>query len=267
MRPLTAILVAGLVLPWGSVGAAQAQTPQLQESRLDLRRAQATRVELEASLAEIDTILNSPGYSSRLRDAKRREATLIRERLMEGDLQVGDQVVMSVLGEPTLSDTFPVSPGRVLVLPGFGEVPLRGVLRSELQDHLTRELARYLREPQVRVQSKVRIGLLGGVTRQGFYHVPADVLISDAIMMAGGLAATADPNHTVIRRAGQDLLNRDQVRDALVRGATVDQLNLRAGDEIVVDSRVARSGTGMSTAVTLVSLGATLLTTIVLLVR
>ena len=45
-----------------------AQTPPVQEAKLDTRRAQASRVELEASLAAIDTILASPGYSSRIRE-------------------------------------------------------------------------------------------------------------------------------------------------------------------------------------------------------
>jgi hypothetical protein len=37
----------------------------------DTRRVQASRPELEALLVEIDQILNSPGYSGRLRAAKR----------------------------------------------------------------------------------------------------------------------------------------------------------------------------------------------------
>ncbi|HEX9893799.1 MAG TPA: hypothetical protein VGA78_07730, partial [Gemmatimonadales bacterium] len=45
---------------------ATAQTPPVTEARLDTRRAQASRRELEASLAQIDTILKSPGYSSRI---------------------------------------------------------------------------------------------------------------------------------------------------------------------------------------------------------
>src|SRR5689334_21462050 len=59
-------------------------------------RAQASRTELEASLVEIDKIMDSTGYSSRIRDAKRQEAELIRQRLAEGDFRVGDQIVLSV---------------------------------------------------------------------------------------------------------------------------------------------------------------------------
>src|SRR5512141_2697632 len=97
-RGMLAKILAGAIL--ASVASVlQAQTPPVQESRLDTRRAQATRVELQASLAQIDSILGSPRYSSRIRDAKKREATLIRDRLTEGDIQVGDQLVLTVQGE------------------------------------------------------------------------------------------------------------------------------------------------------------------------
>src|SRR5262245_36362999 len=54
----------------------------------DTRRAQATRAELEASLAELEKYATSSGYSSRLRNEKAREAANIKARLQNGDLQV-----------------------------------------------------------------------------------------------------------------------------------------------------------------------------------
>ena len=214
-----------------------AQTPPVTEARLDTRRAQATRVELEASLLQIDSILGSPGYSSRIRDAKRREATLIRQLLTEGDLLVGDQVVITVINETTLSGTFQIGAGQVLSIPGLPEIPLRGVLRSEAEDHLRRELGKYVRDPAVRVQTNVRLAILGAVGKQGFYQVPADLLISDAIMAAGGPGSSTDPNRTEVKRAGTVILTQEQVQDALIRGTTLDQLNLRAGDELHVDAK------------------------------
>lgn len=227
-------------------GPLLAQVPQGQDPRLNTRRAQATRAELQASLAQIDTILQSPGYSSRLRDLKRREALLIRERLVEGDIQVGDQIVLTVIGEEAYSQTFTVSAGRMLSLPGIPEIPLRGILRSEAQDFLTQQLGRYIRDPQVRVEALIRMGILGAVGRQGFYQVPADQLVSDAIMLAGGLIAAADPNKTVVRRGTVTILESEDVQEAIIAGATLDQLNLRAGDEIVVDPKFARRGRTLS---------------------
>lgn len=220
----------------------QAQVPGVPDSRLDTRRAQATRPELLASLAQIDTILNSPGFSSRIREAKRREATLIRERLTEGDLQVGDQIVLTMVGEEQFSDTFTVGSGRVLSPAGIPDIPLRGILRSEAEAYLTEQFSRYVRDPRVRVAALIRMGILGAVGSQGFYQVPADRLVSDAIMQAGGLAAGADPGRTFVRRGSTTLLTQDQVQDAIIRGATLDQLNLRAGDEIVVDLKATQRG-------------------------
>jgi protein involved in polysaccharide export with SLBB domain len=221
-----------------------AQTPPVAEARLDVRRAQATRVELQASLLQIDSILQSPGYSSRIREAKRREGQLIRERLTEGDLQVGDQLAITVLNEPQLSGAVAVGAGRVVTLPGLPDIPVRGILRSEAEGYLTEQLKRFVRDPSVRVQTSIRMSVLGAVGKQGYYQVPADVLVSDAIMLAGGPSGSADPNRTVIRRSGNILYAQEDVREALVRGTTLDQLNLRAGDELVVDiKQVQRNST------------------------
>jgi hypothetical protein len=240
-RPLLQRLGAA-VAPAVLAVSLSAQTPPVQEARLDTRRAQASRVELEASLAQIDTILKSPGYSTRIREAKRREAALIRERLTEGDMQVGDLLAITVLGEAGLTDTFTVGAGQMLSLPGLPPVPLRGILRSEAEPYITKELERYIRNPQVRVVPSIRLAVLGAVGRQGYYQVPADVLISDAIMMAGGPTGAANPNKSKIVRANTEILAQAEVEQAIVRGATLDQLNLRAGDQIVVDEKIQRQG-------------------------
>ena len=234
------VALMGPILPGGGI---QAQaTPTLSSNRLNMRRAQATRAELEVSLAEIDTILASPGYSSRIRDAKRREGMMIRERLLEGDLQVGDQIALVVQGEPQFTDTLTVGPGRVISLPGVPDIALRGILRSEAQEHLTVELRKYVRDPSVRVQALIRMSVRGAVGNPGFYQVPAELLVSDAIMLAGGPSGMADPNKTEVRRAGSVLLTESEIQEAIIRGSTLDQLNLRAGDELIVDTKqVAQS--------------------------
>lgn len=234
---LTGAIVTLLVPPPTRLAA---QTPPVQESRLDTKRAQAARVELQASLSQIDSILQSPGYSNRIRDAKRREGALIRDRLSEGDLQVGDQVILTVLNEAPFTGTFTVGAGRMLSLPGVPDIPLRGILRSEAQDYLTTQLRNYVRDPSVRVQALIRMSILGAVAKQGFYQVPADLLVSDAMMLAGGPLGSADPRQTFVRRAGNEILSKEEVQAAIIGGRTLDQLNLRAGDELVVDYKVVQ---------------------------
>jgi len=212
---------------------------------VDSRRVHASRAELEAQLLEIDQVLNSPGYSGRLRANRRAEADLIRLRLAEGDLQVGDQVAIHVVNEPNLSDTLAVSPGRVLILRGLPEIPLRGVLRSELRSYLTERLKTYIREPEIRVETMIRLSIFGAVGAPGFYQVPAEALAGEAIMSAGGPLSNADPARTVVRRGGVEILGREAFADALVSGLTLDQLNLRAGDEVFLGQR--RSGLSLGT--------------------
>ncbi len=210
-------------------GATGQSTP-----RIDGKRSQASRTELEAQLVELDQVVNSPGYSGRLRAAKRAEADLIRQRLKEGDLQVGDQVNLVVQGDSTVSGTYVVAAGRVLILPGITDIALNGVLRSEIQEYLTTRLKEYIREPNVRAQTLIRLSIFGGVNKPGFYQIPAEVLAGDAIMAAGGPVGGVETDRTVIRRAGVDIWKREAFQEALVRGQTLDQLNLRAGDEIFV---------------------------------
>jgi hypothetical protein len=218
--------------------------PRLAAQSPDTRLAQATRVQVQTALAEAEKIVTSSGYSGRIKDIKRKEIALLKSRLEDGDLQPGDQVILVVTGEAPLTATFTVAPGRVLPLPGIGDISLKGVLRSEVKDYLTSEFQKYLKSPTVYAQTTMRLSVLGGVGRPGFYQVPSEQLIGDAIMAAGGPAAGADPSNTNIQRNGQEVLTKEGFRQAVIDGRTLDQLNLRAGDEIIVGGHRTPVGSG-----------------------
>ncbi len=227
---LLSLLSIGVPAPgWGQDSAMSTATPP------DPTRAQATRAELQASLSEAEAISKGSGQPAADREQKRAEAALIRQRLQEGDLQVGDQVILSVQGESTLTGTFTVDGGRNLAFPNLPPIPVQGVLRAELKDHLTEQLKRFLRQPVVKVTSTIRLSLLGSVGKPGFYQVPADMLLSDAIMQAGGPPAETDKS--VVRRGTTEIVSTDAFQTALTSGRTLDQLNLRAGDEIFLEAK------------------------------
>jgi hypothetical protein len=110
----------------------------------------------------------------------------------------------------------------------------------------------------VRVVTSIRLAVLGGVGKPGFYQVPADVLVSDAIMLAGGPIGTADPNKSKVIRATNEILTPDEVSQAIVQGATLDQLNLRAGDQVIVD-KAARTGSSLTRVVAAVGAASSLI--------
>jgi polysaccharide biosynthesis/export protein len=213
----------------------------------DARRAQATRAELEAALTQLEQAIASPGYSKSFRKAREAEAELVRQRLAEGDFQVGDQITISVINESTLSSTFPVLPGRILSLPNLPPIPLKGVLRSEVGSYLTETIGKYVKDPQVTVQgSVIRLAILGAVGRPGYYTLPADALVTDAIMQAGGPAGNVQMEKSVVRRGGEDVIAGPELQRAIEGGLSLDQLNLHGGDELSIgsSSRGMMSGGG-----------------------
>lgn len=183
---------------------------------------EATRPALEAALARLDGEGASP------------MAEAIRLRLSSGDFRAGDQVALTVDGEADLTRTFSVEEGPVLVLPLVGELSLAGVLRAELEDHLTGALATILRDPVVRARSLIQVSILGEVTRPGFYMVTPDALLSEAFMEAGGPTQEAKMDKLRIERAQEGAWVPPETLEGSLEARSVNELGLRNGDRVVV---------------------------------
>jgi protein involved in polysaccharide export with SLBB domain len=218
---------------------AQAQT----QASWDPAQLQMTRSGLTELQERLAQAAESKAYSKDLRDRARTQSGLVARRLADGDFQVGDQVALDVEGEEKLGGTFAVAPGLVLTLPLVGDIPLKGVLRSELQDHVTKHLSQYIRNPVVHTRSLIRISITGQVGKPGFYVVPSESLVTDVLMMGGGPAGNADISMIEIERGGSAIWGGQPLQDAITQGRTLDQLSLRAGDRIVLPERKASGGT------------------------
>jgi hypothetical protein len=225
------LLIALFVLP----GSAAAQTPPTIE-----RRPQATRAQLDSTLIEIDKILASNAYGAEIKQAKQAEAAIIRERLREGDFQVGDQLLISLSvpiqpgGTPLNNQVVTVGPNQMLTLNDIPDIPLRGILRSEVKDYLTEQLRRLFKDQTVQVVPTIRLTVLGGIPQPGFYQLPADMPLPDVIMKVGGPTQATKLEESVIRRGTEELWGEEEVAAAITAGTTLDQLNLRAGDELII---------------------------------
>jgi protein involved in polysaccharide export with SLBB domain len=212
-----------LLMPCG----APAQIPIDADPRGTIR----TRAELQSLLEQYQDVLASPAYSEAAKAAIRQDAARVQDRLDNGDFKVGDRIALTVEGETELPDTVTVQTGPMITLPLFGDIPLTGVLRSEIEEHLTQELGRFIRNPVVRAEGLLRVSIQGSVGNPGFYVVPADMLLSEALMVAGG-PGTSNLEGLRIERGTERLMEGDDLRDAVREGRTLDQLNLQAGDQI-----------------------------------
>ena len=196
-----------------------------------------TRAELEQQLRELESSLASGGLSAEERQRVSVDAATVRERLEYGDFRLGDRILFSVQGEADLPDTLIVAPGLIVEIPPLGEVSVQGVLRSEIRSHLTDEVSRFIREPVVRANGLMRVSVLGAVGNPGFFSMPAETVLGDAIMVAGGPGANANLEAVQIRRGATLLMEDEAVSEAFRQGMTLDQLNLQAGDQIQVPPR------------------------------
>lgn len=149
----------------------------------------------------------------------------------------GDRVLLSVDGERTLSDTFTVVTGPAIVLPAIGTVSLAGIHRGDITPYLATTLGRYLRHPVVHARALLRVEVVGEVLRPGFYAMPTDALLSDAMMEAGGLTRDAKFASLSIARQDSVIWEGDRLQSAIVHGRTLDELGLQSGDALIVPRR------------------------------
>lgn len=214
------------------------------DAQVPAGRVRASRFETRPELEAAANLAESQHHSE--------EARLLRARLEHGDFQQGDRIILSI--EAPGADA-PPSPGVIPVggtdtvvvraddivqfkrIPNIPDLSLVGVLRSELVDTITAHLRKFVRNPIVRAVPLMRVAVMGAVVHPGWYSTPGDVVLADIIMQAGGVNGESDLQKTVIRRAGEEIWPPAEVRTALADGLSLDELHLRAGDEIEVPAR------------------------------
>jgi protein involved in polysaccharide export with SLBB domain len=234
---------AGTLLLLSAVSGAGAQG---RASGYETMQPMATRSDLTALSDRL----------SRGSESDRARASELRTRLTEGDFHPGDRIGLVIEGSVTQSDTLPVTSGSKVNLKDIGDVSLAGVLRSELQDKMAAVVAKYIKDSRVRATALVRLSILGPVGKPGFYFMPPDIPLSEAIMRAGGPAGTADLSKTKIRRGSAELYDSRNTQSAFNQGLTLDQLSLRDGDSIEVGTQSQR---GLAQIVPIVGLATSLL--------
>jgi len=254
--PVAAIVMLGLAP--SARAAVQVTDPW------DGTRPRATRESLQELLRRLDLATQSPAYSEQLRTETRSRADSVRARLRDGDFRVGDQIFIRVEGDSVLNDTFTVDRDRQLALPVGGRIPLNGVLRSELDTHLTQRLGRLLREPVVTTSALLPLAFEGKVSRVGYFTVPAELPLTQALMLVGGPTGDAQVRGIRIERGGERIWADEPLQQAMTAGLTLEELDLRPGDRVVVPQDTK---TNVETGLRVVGLGLGMLTTVYAIVQ
>lgn len=206
------------------------------------------RADLDAEATRLEQV----GQNGADSEKARAEAARIRARLRDGDFNTGDRVVVKVdSGVFARADTFVVREGKMVEFPGLPPITLTGVLHAEISDYLTQQLSRYFRDPKVQAYPLLRVAIFGPVGSPGYYTLPADLLLSDAIMSAGGPGSTAKMDETVVKRGEVQVIDKRDMQRALVYGYTLSQMNIRDGDAIHVGGVTRRNWTNVLRAMSI----------------
>jgi polysaccharide export outer membrane protein len=135
-------------------------------------------------------------------------------------LAVGDQVRIVVVGQADLSTELPVPPSGQVELPVIGAIDLLDRSAQEVAKELRARLdaANFLVRPEIAVTitrfAPRRVFVVEGVDKPEAYEIPpgGELHLTQAIALAGGLSAGADPSQvTILRRPKRGAAQRLRV--------------------------------------------------------
>lgn len=155
-----------------------------------------------------------------------------------------DVLEITVWRNQDLSKVVQVRPDGKFSMPVIRDVTAVGKTTSQLADEITKKLKEYVQNPVVAVSvrevNSYSIFLLGEVVKPGKYPLKSKTTLLQGITIAGGFTPTAARNQVVIFRfkdhePGMQTLTASY-DDIVLRGGVDQNLELKAGDTVVVPS-------------------------------
>jgi polysaccharide export outer membrane protein len=155
-----------------------------------------------------------------------------------------DILEITVWRNQDLSKTVQVRPDGRFSMPVIRDVVAVGKTPSQLADEITRKLREYVQNPVVAISVKevnsYSIFLLGEVVKPGKYPLKSRTTLLQGITIAGGFTTVAARNQVVVFRFGDNGSGMQTLTssydDIVLRGVIAQNLELQAGDTVVVPS-------------------------------
>jgi len=144
----------------------------------------------------------------------------------------GDQVRITVFGEPDLTGQFAVDGSGIVAFPLIGEVKAAGGTPRDLEKAIGAKLREgYLKNPTVNVEvlSFRPFFILGEVKAPGSYPYKSGLNVMNAVALAGGYTYRAKSNVWVITRTDDSNYQAREVTDG--------DFKVLPGDTIVIPER------------------------------
>ncbi len=158
-------------------------------------------------------------------------------------LRPGDVVKIQVFGHDELSGEYPVDENDSLLLPIVGSIFTRDLNITELRARIRREFGQLYTQSFVSITPLFRVAVLGEVIAPGLYSVDPTMTIYDLLARAGGPSRLAKTDQMRLLRAGRPFAL--SLRAEAVARATIRELGVRSGDQLIVPKRGWSEQTGI----------------------
>lgn len=160
---------------------------------------------------------------------------------------VDDILQVTVWRNPELGVTVPVRPDGKISVPLVGDVEAGGRTPTEVAADIQKQLAEYVRAPQVAViltelrshEYLSRVRVTGAVRQPISIPFRQGMTVLDAVLAAGGLTEFAAPDRSDLYRKGDEATTTYPVRldRILNRGDLATNYKVAPGDVITVPER------------------------------
>jgi polysaccharide export outer membrane protein len=157
-------------------------------------------------------------------------------------LRQGDEITVTVFGEPTLTPTAPlrIVQGGAVAMPLVGEVSVGGLTTAQASAAIVRTLRRYVREPRVTVAvysvGPIEALVLGNVKVPGKYTLPPPARLTDVIAAAGGLGPTDGDLPSVRLEAPDGSTSNVNLQNLLHDGNEALNVPIESGETVYIPS-------------------------------
>jgi hypothetical protein len=146
----------------------------------------------------------------------------------------GDALAISISPDSALFLTgqYPIDDDGCIDLPIVGRKPVTSMTQEELANYIKNTYLQYLHFPSVRVQPLIRLELMGGFQRPGFYYFSPHTSFWEVFRMAGAPIREDGIEKLKINRAGA-IIDFDPVL-SVQNTKSLRQMGILSGDQIRV---------------------------------
>jgi len=153
----------------------------------------------------------------------------------------GDAVMVSVFPDTAsfLNRIFPIDDAGYVLMPIVGKVHVSKMTEQELVDFILKNFRDQLKYPYVQVRPLIRVSVLGGVARPGFYYIDPNRSLWELIYETGG-PILEDGLKKMKWERNREYVSKDLI-PYLQSGQSLAHIGLKSGDQIWTPSQKART--------------------------